>query len=713
MTREELIFALDIGTRTVVGLVLEPTPEGLQIIASDVIEHENRAMLDGQIHNVIEVARAVQTIKDRLEEKVGQPLTKVAVAAAGRALQTAQQSHYMEFSTKHEITTEDVNTLELAAVQEAQKILAQDDKHKPGDYHFVGYSVIAYRLDDMHIGHLVGQKGKRIEVDIIATFLPGIVVDSLITVIQHADLTVQHMTLEPIAAANVVIPKEMHNFNLALVDIGAGTSDIAITRGGAIIAYAMVPIAGDEITEALAENYLLDYASSEKLKRSLTTQEKIQINDILGMTLEIDAREAITALQKPVEDLATLIADQILALNQKSPQAVLCIGGGSLTPLLTQKLAAKLELPPNRVGVKQATEIKRIIGEVTGLTSTQTITPIGIAMTSWENANRTTFIEIRLNAQRTTIFSLGTPTVADALLATDAPVAKLHGRPGMALTCKVNGQLKVIKGTMGQPGRLELNGQPAQLDTPISEGDELCYQPGQDGQSGIGVIKDVVTYAEPKTIILNATEVQVQTQVFMNDQLVKPDTPLIDGAEIKTSNVETYRETLMQILEVPANDLISREILISLNNRQKSLYLGNYHIKINGENLDLDLPVEEGAEIEVETVENHELTIKDLAERFSTCFEINIIFNDRELSIPTNYWEISRNGQAVTIDTIVKNGDQIICQAKPITFNRVLNFINYQIPESMSERLVMTINDQNASFTDTVKNGDVLEIKLV
>ena len=74
------------------------------------------------------------------------------------------------------------------------------------------------------------------------------------------------LTLEPIAAINVLIPPSMRRLNVALVDIGAGTSDIAITDAGTVIAYGMVPIAGDEVTEAISDHYLLDFPIGRKSK---------------------------------------------------------------------------------------------------------------------------------------------------------------------------------------------------------------------------------------------------------------------------------------------------------------------------------------------------------------------------------------------------------------------------------------------------------------
>lgn len=82
------IFALDIGTRSVVGVILEAVDNRLKILAAEAEEHHNRAMQDGQIHDIEEVARVVSRVRDRLEKGVKFPLKDVAVAAAGRALQT-------------------------------------------------------------------------------------------------------------------------------------------------------------------------------------------------------------------------------------------------------------------------------------------------------------------------------------------------------------------------------------------------------------------------------------------------------------------------------------------------------------------------------------------------------------------------------------------------------------------------------------------------
>src|SRR5689334_9545314 len=106
----EPIFALDIGTRSVVGLVAERTTDGrLNVIATEIQEHSTRAMLDGQIHDVVEVAEIIRNVKARLEEQVG-PLKKVAVAAAGRALKTVRTRVDRELNNQR-FSQDDVLTL--------------------------------------------------------------------------------------------------------------------------------------------------------------------------------------------------------------------------------------------------------------------------------------------------------------------------------------------------------------------------------------------------------------------------------------------------------------------------------------------------------------------------------------------------------------------------------------------------------------------------
>ena len=90
----------------------------------------------------------------------------------------------------------------------------------------------------------------------------------MFAVLKKSGLVPTNITLEPISAINAIVPEELRKLNIVLVDIGAGTSDLAITGGGFVFAYGMVPLAGDEITEVISESLLVDFATAERIKRA-------------------------------------------------------------------------------------------------------------------------------------------------------------------------------------------------------------------------------------------------------------------------------------------------------------------------------------------------------------------------------------------------------------------------------------------------------------
>ena len=219
-------------------------------------EHETRSMLDGQIHDIGRVGRTIQKVKESLEGQTEAKLSEVCIAAAGRVLKTEEITIDYEYPEESVVTAEDIHNLELMGVEEAQKKLNKENDTK-FRFYCVGYSVVRYYLNEDPISNLESHKAEKITADIIATFLPEDVVDGLYSAVGAAGLEVANLTLEPIAAINIAIPEAFRLLNIALVDVGAGTSDISITRDGSIIAYGMIPHAGDELTELIVQHYLV------------------------------------------------------------------------------------------------------------------------------------------------------------------------------------------------------------------------------------------------------------------------------------------------------------------------------------------------------------------------------------------------------------------------------------------------------------------------
>ena len=116
----------------------------------------------------------------------------------------------------------------------------------------------------------------------------------------------------------VAIPPELRLLNLALVDIGAGTSDIALTKGGSVIAYAMAPTAGDKITEKICQHYLVDFNKAEKMKISLSTsRESIDFVDIMKIKHSVKASDMLEVIKPVVDVLAATISQKILNITTR------------------------------------------------------------------------------------------------------------------------------------------------------------------------------------------------------------------------------------------------------------------------------------------------------------------------------------------------------------------------------------------------------------
>ncbi|KAB2952266.1 hypothetical protein F9B85_08845 [Heliorestis acidaminivorans] len=718
--KEDLIFALDIGTRSVVGLVAREKEESLEILHTTMEEHRTRAMLDGQIHDVVQVAKIVNKVKQALEKELDVTLESVAVAAAGRALKTAKGKAQLERTALQEFTAEDQLALELGAVQNSLQSLKEQEVANVQDYHCVGYSIVHYFLEGQAIGNLVGQRGLLAEVEVISTFLPRVVVDSLFSVLDRAGLAMKSLTLEPIAAINVVIPQNMRQLNLALVDIGAGTSDIAITAEGTIKAYAMVPIAGDEMTEAICQKYLLDFHEGEDIKRKLQAlllsgnqDEKIVFQDILGFEQAHKSLELTEALKSPVTNLAQQIAEKIIALNGKSPQALILVGGGSLTPLLPEKIAEVLNLPRERVGVRGRESLKGLSGNVSNMIGPEYVTPVGIAVTSL-NHQTLSFYEVTLNGQRIRLFNMGQGTVGDVLLSAGVNVKNLHGRPGLALTVQVNGEVKILRGTLGEPAYYTVNGEEARLDSPVQQGDLIEFVEAKAGKNGQGIIQDVVPKLEPIQVVLNEQNITVDPIILMNGKKVNLETKLIDGAKIQYCTIDTVADLLDTVGQL---DSIKDQhsIRYSINGEKKKVLVSTPEVTLNGQVTSLDKPIQKGDQINVGHSSISNLQIKDIVdlERWNGG-ELFVTVNDKEWVFSGEQAELYLDNQVATGEEWIKEGDDIVVKAgksADLILSELLARINFnpKPPEGKS-KLQIKVNGFVGDYTTAIPNRSRVEL---
>lgn len=708
------LFALDIGTRSVVGIILEEQGEKYHVVDLIVEEHKERAMVDGQIHNVIHVASVIRHIKEQLEEKHG-PLHSVSVAAAGRALKTEQATATLDIKNRPAITEDDINRLELAAVQKAQQqLIDHKDKTHSSHYYCVGYSVLYYRLDSEKIGSLMDQQGAEATVEVIATFLPRVVVESLLAALKRADLKMEGLTLEPIAAINALIPSTMRRLNIALVDIGAGTSDIAITNKGTVVAYGMVPTAGDEITDALSDHYLLDFPVAEKVKRDMSNYKEIAISDILGFEQIYTRDEIMDVLRPAVTSLAAAIGSEILRLNnQVAPKAVLLVGGGSLTPDITDELCKVLEIPKNRAAVRGIDAIQKLTHEDHVPVSPELVTPIGIAIAA-KNAP-IKYMSVKVNHQMIRLFELKEMTVADALLAANINIHRLYGKPGLAISVKVNGQDIFVPGGHGNPTEIWVNGGETSTKHPIHHGDVIELIEGADGEPAKATIQDMIEYEEKRTVYVNNESFIVKPKILLNEQPAEISTLLVDGDEL---TIEIPKNVEQVLKWIGKNNLLHQIEPFYILQDGKTIELPEFSNKIlvNNQPTKLYFQLNDGDHISIKKVQNP--TIYDVAEHLNLILENRIVisFQDEQLELKKPRFNVLVNGHVEDYTLRIQSGDRI--EFSPIeeslfVYQDVFQYSNWQIPTDFKGTFKLLRNDEPSHFNAEIFGGDRLLIHLI
>lgn len=561
------VFGLDIGTRNVVGTVGYQNDDKEFVVAAQYVrEHETRAMLDGQIHDIGRVAKTIKEVKDELEKQTGQPLEEVCIAAAGRVLKTVTTHVEYEYAQESVVTGEDIHTLNLLGIEKAQEALKEvnDTSYK---FYCVGYSTVKFFLNDEVFISLEGHKANKIGEDIIVTFLPEDVVDGLYAAVGQAGLSVANMTLEPIAAINVAIPENYRMLNIALVDVGAGTSDISITRDGSIIAYGMIPHAGDELTEVIVQHFLVDFNMAESIKLQSTTSDKVTYKDIMSIEHTIPAEDVWEVVAPVVENIAQEVSAKIRELNgDKTVSACFVVGGGGKIHGFTERLAEGLDLPQERVALRGEEVLGEVIFEQEDIKKDPLlVTPIGICLNYYDQRNN--FIMVRFNGERIKLYDNNRLTIVDAALQAGFPNDELFPKRGTPINFTVNGVARLVRGEAGEGAVVTMNGKPASINTPLEPNSEIVIEPSTAGEAAVYKISQLDEYNHSViTFVINGRRVSCPRFVQVNGRLEPEDYSIKENDVIETRNYYTVRQ-IAQFMDL----VIDTDQMIYVNNEEADL----------------------------------------------------------------------------------------------------------------------------------------------
>ena len=719
------VFGLDIGTRNVVGTVGYKEGNEFVVVAQYVMQHETRAMIDGQIHDIGRVGSVIRTVKEELEKQIECPLTEVCIAAAGRVLKTVTTNVEYEYPEETVVTREDIHTLDLLGIEKAQSILKEknDTKYK---FYCVGYSVVKYYLNDEVYSNIEGHKADIISEDIIVTFLPEDVVDGLYSAVAQAGLAVANMTLEPIAAIDVAIPEAFRMLNIALVDVGAGTSDISVTRDGSIIAYGMIPLAGDELTELIVQHYLVDFKTAERIKLASTTEEMITYKDIMMIEHTIPAKE-VWELTEPVTDkMTTAVAEKIKELNGgQSVSATFVVGGGGKIHGYTEMLAEKLGLPKERVALRGEEVLQEVTFEQPDIEKDPLIvTPIGICLNYYDQKN--SFIMVHLNGERVKMYDNNKLLIMDAALQAGVANEDLFPKRGKEINYTVNGAARVERGLPGESAVITMNGKTASINTKLEPNAEIEIIPSTAGADAVVTIEQLEEYhTSTVTFIVNGKKIVCPRFVEVNGELQPAYYQIKEGDEIETRAYYTV-EQVAEFMDVE----IDTEKEIIVNNRvvdQNYLVYENFNIEwtilsFRTHESDADAQeasegTEEGADVtEALADENADGAAENenLAQAAETLEQTSEKEEKRENEETKEKADPETEGETVHVEEPSVHSVEVIINGTPVTltgkvsytFVDIFDFYEFDLSASAGRGIITKLNGQNAQYTAELKDGD-------
>ena len=699
----QMVFGLDIGTRSIVGTVGYRNNNRFYVVAQRVKEHETRAMLDGQIHDIHKVGETIRQVKEELEKAIGRPLKETCIAAAGRVLRTVNVTVDHEYGMDREITQEDIYALTTMGVEKAYEMF-QKENDTDMKFYCVGYSVVHYYINHYPISNPEGHKAKVISADMIATFLPDDVVDGLNKAVELAGLQVANMTLEPIAAIQVAIPEMYRMLNIALVDVGAGTSDISITKDGSIIAFGMIPVAGDALTETIARHCLVDFGTAEQIKRDAGVMDEITYKDIMGLTQTISKQELLEVVAPVIESMATQVADKIKELNGgKSVSAVFVVGGGGKMEGYTDRLAEELGIQKERVAVRGEEVMQSIeFLEDHIVKDSLLVTPIGICLSFYEQSNN--FIFVDFNGQRVKLYDNNMLAVVDAAMQAEFSNEGLFPRRGKELNFTVNGKQRIVRGQLGEAAIIRVNGEEADIHTPIRSGDKIEVVPSTAGEAASMELGALNEFGDIISVMVNEKLIELPKFASVNGVLQSGYYDIKGGDVIELLNYYTVKQ-IADFMDV----MIDQNMNVYVNNKLADMETYVYENFSVAWTMREQNAAEEYKEDEtVDQTEAEDVLLQDEAVQNDGIQNVAAMVNE---SGEQEADAEEQKPKTPTAIAVIVNGTPIAMTGKAeYVYVDVFDYIDFDLSAPKGAAVVTLLNGRAAKYMETLQNGDNIEI---
>ncbi len=361
---KNLIVGLDIGTSKIACIVAEVTAEGtLEVIGAGM--HQSSGMKKGMVVNIDATVGAIQQALQEAELMADCKIREVYTGIAGGHIRSSNAHGMIKIKEKEVVQTDVVRAIETAS-----------SISLPGDQQILHILEQEFSIDGQEgIKKPLGMSGLRLEVEIHIVTGAVSAVQNILKCIHRCGLEVNDMILQPLASSKAVLADDEKELGVCLVDIGGGTTDVAIFTNGAIRHTAVIPIAGDQITNDIAMALRTPTRDAEDIKikygcalRQLATDAPIEVPGVGERSARMLSRQTLAEVIEPrVEELYSLVQTELRrsGMEELLSSGIVITGGSAALQGMVElgeeifHLPVRLGLPRNIGGLSAVVKTPR------------------------------------------------------------------------------------------------------------------------------------------------------------------------------------------------------------------------------------------------------------------------------------------------------------------------------------------------------------------
>ncbi len=381
-------LSLDIGTEFVKTLVFEVHEDHGVVIGA--AKHRQR-LSDMQGGHVTDIHGVISTAAKAIEEaftQAGREAEQTVVGIAGELVKGATTSTTLTRRNPNTPITqaelqEIISEAQKQILEKSRKELAWETGYREIEVQLVNSAVVGVKIDGYRVTNPIGFQGKSVEVNIYTAYAPTVHLGAIQSIVDGLDLTLLTVATEPYAVARCFGDQETGDLSSIFIDVGGGTTDIAVVRSGGLEGTKMFALGGRVFTKRIASELKISFAEAEKVKIAYSDGE-LDDKDIdrVHDYIESDVSVWLSGVELALEEFAT---SERFIDNKLLPTKIFLCGGGSLLPDLKKALEGKKwskDLPfakqPEIQFIKPE-NVTNIKDQTKDLTGTQDVTPMALA----------------------------------------------------------------------------------------------------------------------------------------------------------------------------------------------------------------------------------------------------------------------------------------------------------------------------------------------